>query len=170
MLSSVTLDCQATKIVRNCQIRHKLSKLSEIVMSPHHSNQMSQRSQVSRIAPWRCSLNVFVFVIVFVFVFVFVIVFFLVGSCLLVTLITCLKGHKSLRVLYGSLFQKCLGVSEWVSDEATYRAVPLFSEGQLKIRKYTCLTDSFIIWLKWLKLTLPCPSLQYCCCSTAEHT
>ena len=88
-------------------------------MSPHHSDQMSQRSQVSRIAHWRCSLNVFVFVIVFVFVFVFVIVFFLVGSCLLVTLITCLKGHKSLRVLYGSVFQKCLGVSELVSDEAT---------------------------------------------------
>ena len=54
-------------------------------------------------------------------------------SCLLVTLITCLKGHKSLRVLYGSVFQKCVGVSELVSDEATYRAVPLFSEGQLKI-------------------------------------
>ena len=45
-------------------------------MSPHHSDQMSQRSQVSRIAHWRCSLNVFVFVIVFVFVFLFAIVFF----------------------------------------------------------------------------------------------
>ena len=41
------------------------------VMSPGHSDQMCQRSQVSRIAPWRGSLNVFVFVIVFVFVFVF---------------------------------------------------------------------------------------------------
>ena len=84
-------------------------------MSPHHSDQMSQRSQISRIAHWRRSLNVFVFVIVFVFVFVFVIVFFLVGSCLLVTLITSLKGHKSLRVLYGSVFQKCVVVSELVS-------------------------------------------------------
>ena len=46
------------------------------VRSPHHSDQISQMSQVSRIALWRCSLNVFVFVIVFVFVFVFVIVFF----------------------------------------------------------------------------------------------
>ena len=36
---------------------------------------MSRRSQVSRIALWRCSLNVFVFVFVIVFVFVFVIVF-----------------------------------------------------------------------------------------------
>ena len=48
-------------------------------MSPHHSDQMSQRSQVSRIAFWRCSLNVFVFVIVFVFVFVFVFVIFWSG-------------------------------------------------------------------------------------------
>ena len=45
------------------------------VMSSYHSEQMSQRSQVSRIAPWRFSLNVFVFV----FVFVFVIDFFLTG-------------------------------------------------------------------------------------------
>ena len=74
------------------------------VMSPHHFDQMSQRSQVSRIALWRCSLNVFVFVIVFVFVFVFVIVFLLVRSCLLITLIKCLKGHKSL----GSLFEGAL--------------------------------------------------------------
>ena len=98
------------------------------VMSPHHSDQMSQRSQVSRIALWwcslnvfvfvislslylslsqvsrialwRCSLNVFVFVIVFVFVYVFVIVFFLVRSCLLITLIKCLKGQKSLGLLF----------------------------------------------------------------------
>ena len=42
------------------------------VMSSHHSEQMSQRSQDSRIALRRCSQNVFVFVIVFVFVFVFV--------------------------------------------------------------------------------------------------
>ena len=61
------------------------------VMSPHHSDQMSQRLQVSRIALWRCSLNAFVFVIVFVFVFVIVIVFLLVRSCLLITLIT-LRG------------------------------------------------------------------------------
>ena len=69
------------------------------VMSPHHFDQMSQRSQVSRIALWRCSLNVFVFVIVNVFVIVFVIVFLLVRSCLLITLIKCLKGHKSLGSL-----------------------------------------------------------------------
>ena len=74
------------------------------LMSPHHSGQMSQRSQVSRIALWWSSLNVFVFVIVFVSVFVFVIVFFWVMSCLLITLINCLKGHKSL----GSLFDGVL--------------------------------------------------------------
>jgi len=52
------------------------------VKSPHHSDKMSQRSQGSKVALWRCSLNVFVFVfvIVFVFVFVFVIVFFWSGQ------------------------------------------------------------------------------------------
>ena len=45
------------------------------VMSSHHSEQMSQRSQVSRIALRRCSQNVFVFVFAIVFVFVFVFVF-----------------------------------------------------------------------------------------------
>ena len=59
-------------------------------MSPNHSDRMS--------------LNVFVFVIVFVPVFVFVIVFLLVKSRLLITLIKCLKGHKSL----GSLFEGAL--------------------------------------------------------------
>ena len=47
------------------------------VISPHHSDQMSQRSQVSGIALWWSSLNVFVSFIVFVYVFVFVVVFFL---------------------------------------------------------------------------------------------
>ena len=42
------------------------------VMSSHYSEQMSQRSQVSRIALRMCSQNVFVFVFVIVFVFVFV--------------------------------------------------------------------------------------------------
>ena len=46
------------------------------VMSSHHSEQMSQRSKVSRIALRRCSQNVFVFVFVIVFVFVFVFVNF----------------------------------------------------------------------------------------------
>ena len=40
------------------------------VMSPYRPDQISQRTQVSSIARWRCSLNVFVFVIVFVSVFV----------------------------------------------------------------------------------------------------
>ena len=87
-------------------------------------------SQVTRIALWRCSLNVFVFVIVFVFVFVFVIVFFLVRSCLLITLIKCLKGHKSIRLLFVcQLVKYCDWVSQSVSDKVTYRAV----WGQLKI-------------------------------------
>ena len=57
-------NCQKIKIVWNCQNVDQ-------VMFPHHSDQMSQRSQVSRVALWRCSLNVFVFVFVFVVVFVF---------------------------------------------------------------------------------------------------
>ena len=65
------------------------------VMFSHHSDEMSQRSKVSEIALWRCSLNVFiifiaivfvsVFVFVFLFVFVFVVVFLLVRSCFLMT-------------------------------------------------------------------------------------
>ena len=53
-----------------------------------------------------CWLNVFeivfviVIVIVFVFVIVFVIVLLLVRPCLLITLIKCLKGHKSLGLLF----------------------------------------------------------------------
>ena len=37
--------------------------------------------------------------------------FLLVRSCLLITLITCLKGHKYLRVLYGCVCQQCAVVS-----------------------------------------------------------
>ena len=44
-------------------------------MSSHHSEQMSQRSQDSKIALRRCSQNVFIFVFVIVFVFVFVFFF-----------------------------------------------------------------------------------------------
>ena len=68
------------------------------VMFCYHSDQMSQRSKVSKIALWRCSLNVFV--IVFVIVFVFAVVFLLVRSCFLITLIKCLKGQKSLGLLF----------------------------------------------------------------------
>ena len=96
------------------------------VMSPYHTDQVSQRSHVSWVALWRSSLKVFV--IVFVIVFVFVSVFLLVMSCLLITLITSPNGHKSLRVLYGSVFQQWLVVSQLLSDKVTYRAV----WGQLK--------------------------------------
>ena len=79
------------------------------VMAAHHSDQMYQRSQVSRTALWGCSLNVFVFVMFFVFVFVFVI--FLVMSCLLITLNKCLKGHKSLGLLLGGVLKMSLSLS-----------------------------------------------------------
>ena len=64
MLSSVTLNCQVTEIVMNSS-----SQLSEM-------QSVSQMSHVTRIALWRCPLNVFVIVIVFDIVFAFVIVFF----------------------------------------------------------------------------------------------
>ena len=100
------------------------------VMSPHPSDQMSQRSQASWVTFWRCSLNVFVFVIVsssrwsnvwnvtslwdrsltvlskcmclchcLCPCICLCHCVFLVRSCLLITLIKCLKGHKSLGLL-----------------------------------------------------------------------
>ena len=70
------------------------------VMSSHHSEQMSQRSQVSRIALRRCSQNVFVFVFVN----------FLAMSRLLITLNKCLKGHKSLGWLLGGVLKMSLSL------------------------------------------------------------
>ena len=70
------------------------------VMFSHRSDQMSQRPKVSKIALWRCSLNVFVIVIVFLFVFVFVVIFLLVRSRFLIALIKCLKGQKPQRLLF----------------------------------------------------------------------
>ena len=83
MLSSVTLNSRVTMIVMNSgheisTISHKLTShvmslswslysflylsfVFQQVMSPHHSDQMSQRSQYSRIALWWCSLYVYVF-------------------------------------------------------------------------------------------------------------
>ena len=92
------------------------------VMSSHHSEQISQRSQVSRIALRRCSQNVFVFVFVIVFVFVFVFVNFLVMSCFLITLNKCLKGCKSLGSLCNVKSKSTVSqsVSESVSDKVTY--------------------------------------------------
>ena len=72
--------------------------MKNMFMFPHHSDQMSQRWKVSKIALWRCSLNVFV--IVFVFVFVFVVVFWLVRLYFPISLIKCLKGEKFQRSLF----------------------------------------------------------------------
>ena len=43
--------------------------------------------------------------------------------CLLVTLVTCLKGHKSLRVLCASVFQQSGVRSQSVTDKVTFWAV-----------------------------------------------
>ena len=53
------------------------------VMSPHHPNQMSQRTQVSGVAIWGWYLDIFVFAFDFVFVIVIVIIF-VRGHCLFV--------------------------------------------------------------------------------------
>ena len=50
---------------------------------------------------------------------------FQVRSCLLVALITCLKGHKSLRVLCGSVFQQWLVRMESVSQSVTREPIEL---------------------------------------------
>ena len=84
------------------------------------TEQMSQRSQVSRIALRRCSQNVFVFVNFFVM------------SCLLITLNKCLKGHKSLGLLWGGVLKMSLSLSlslyfllVWVSDWVTRSPIEL---------------------------------------------
>ena len=69
----------------------------------HHSDQMSQRSTVSKI-------DVIVFVIVFVFVFVFVVVFLLVRSCFLMVPISFAK------LGFGLEDQKALNPTQWVSE------------------------------------------------------
>ena len=125
------------------------------VMSPHHPDQMSQRSPVSGIAFWRCSINVFVFVIVivFVFVFVFVIVFFLVRSCFLITLIKCLKGDKSLGSLCCCVFQKVPHLlTHSVSDKVTYWAARAAKNGKCTYA-YQWLVDVITeCWPNWQPL------------------
>ena len=56
-------------------------------------NQCPRVSQASSISLWGCSRNVFVFVSVYFFVFVFVLL--LSRWYLLITLIKCIKGHRS---------------------------------------------------------------------------
>ena len=136
MLSSVTFYCQVTMIVMLwCSQLSEMSKISQLLYDCHlkvfskcicHCHCLFLRlcnclllgqimysllwalhvSKV-KIALWRCSLNVlvfvfvFVFVIVFVFVFaiVFVVVFLLVRLCFLITIIKCIKGHTCLGSL-----------------------------------------------------------------------
>ena len=153
-------------------------------MYPHHSDQMFQRSQVSRIALWRCSLNVFVFVIVFVFVFVYDIVFLLVRSCPLITLIKCFKGHKSLGSLCCCVFLKrslTQWVSEWVSDNVTYWAVGWTAKNMMtKHKNYAFLWRTYswhgcligkvekgIFLITWQKKIHAMPSLTWPCLSLA---
>ena len=80
------------------------------VMSPNHSDQMSQRSTVSKIPFCRFSLNVFVAV------------FLLVRSCLLITLIRCLICHKRPGSLCSGLKFPIVSCAR-ARDIVTYRAV-----------------------------------------------
>ena len=152
MLSSVTFKCQVTMIVMNSgsqlsemsTISHKLTShvtsmswslylsLSMVFcqfLSPYHSDQISPRSQdhtsLTLLFFW-CFLKWICLCRCLCLVFVFFIVFFLVRSCLLITLIKCLKGHKSLGSLCSVL--KTLIVSgaqgtDQGTDKVTYWAV-----------------------------------------------
>ena len=103
-----------TQIVFSKCICHSRYLFVGQVMFSHQSDQMPQRSKVSKIALWKCSLNVFVIKTIFVFVFVVVVLGRVVGSCFLITLIKCFKGHKCLGCF--CVFQKqnvTDSVSEW---------------------------------------------------------
>ena len=133
-------------------------------MFSYHSDQMSQRSQVSRIALWGCSLNVFVIVYVFVIVFVYFIVFLLVRLCLLITPIKCLKVHKFLGMLSGSVCNNGHSLTYLLSDKVTYRAV----WGQLKNMKYLMKRNIFFS-ITW-NLEKRCHCVRLCGCSFDNDT
>ena len=108
------------------------------VMSPLHSEQMSQRSQVPRIALWKGSLNVFVFVIVFVFVFVFVIFgrvispnhFDQISQRSQVSWVFLLQSMACL------MFQNQKWLTQWVSDKVTYWAVGWTAKNRTKMSSH----------------------------------
>ena len=82
MLSSVTLNCQITMTI----VMNSGSQLSEMeTISRKFTRHIMCLS-------WSIDIDVFVFV----FGIFLVIAFLLVRSCLLITLIICLKGHKFL--------------------------------------------------------------------------
>ena len=127
-------------------------------MSHHHSDQMSQRSQVSGIALLRCSLNVFVFVmvIVSVFVFVFVIVFILSGNVSSSLWSNVTVGHKSLGSLCSVV--KTLIVSGARPSKGLGHL--LSCSGQLKKRKHCNLS--------LLLLLLVCIAINELNCTTID--
>ena len=67
-------------------------------MLSYHSDQMSQRPNVSMVALWWCSLNVFGFVFVFLF---------LVRSCFLITLSKCHNSQKLLLKVFSKYICHC---------------------------------------------------------------
>ena len=79
-------------------------------------NEMSQRSHVTWIVPYRCSLRQ-----VDRWEGIYECSFFLVRSCLLVTLIKCLKGHTPLYVINAKKVTKLWKVVQWqlVKESAT---------------------------------------------------
>ena len=130
-LSVVNSKCVSISCMCHCLLIVFVFVLSCQVMSPHHSDQMSPRSQVYRIALWRCSLNVLVFVIVFLIVFVFVIVFFWSGNVSLslwsnVSKVTSVPGN-SLTINGFSFVPKSRSgwVSQWLSEWVTRSPIEL---------------------------------------------
>ena len=89
-----------SKIVKNCQ---KLSKLSKIVKTLKNCQKCQNSQKLSKLSK---------------------IVKMLVRSCFLITLIKCLKGHKSLGSLFVCQLVKS-SVSEWVSQWVTRSPIEL---------------------------------------------
>ena len=124
------------------------------VMFPHHSDQVSQMSKVSKIALLRYSVNVFVFV------FVYVVVFLLVRSCFLITLIKCLKGQslkdRSLKAFLSAIqVQWTLSFSVLVFNSGTLPESYQKSQCYLSTQSVTeRIVSECQKWLLYLSVTL----------------
>ena len=103
---------------------------------PHQA----QRSQVTRVDPWGCSLNVKVIV------FFFVIVFFLVRSCLLIERVICRSNGPYLSVhglyyahAHGLFMHTCMAMPwacAWYSHGRVHSIVHAHARGLFTARVY----------------------------------
>ena len=117
IVNIVVLNCQKCNQCLMCQVSgyKSLALLFEGEIWMFSENQ--KFFQKSEIFPkiWNFSENLKFFLISENFSKIF---------CQLITLITCLKGSKSLRMLYGSVFQQC-GLTDWLSEWVTRSPIEL---------------------------------------------